>query len=140
MLTFHETDTKFKIQGELFKMITYKNFDVDFANLLDKKLKFDFAKEIYFDDRALGNKSMKEKSSMRLLKSPAIMASGVCTKFSPENHYERYDRLKILLQGKQAEKNSNIIIEEIIAIVDKPLEYKCISTNKHKFVIDKGAY
>ena len=35
---------------------------------------FEFAKEIYFDDKALGNKRTRDISNKRLLKSPAIMA------------------------------------------------------------------
>ena len=40
---------------------------------------------------------------------------------------ELCDRLKFLLQEKQAGNNSEMINDEIIAIVDNFLEYKCIS-------------
>ena len=40
--------------------------NVDLANLSDKKM-FDFAKEMYFDERVLGNKSTRDISLTRLL-------------------------------------------------------------------------
>ena len=56
------------------------------------------------------------------------MASGVSKSiflsFDPD---ELCIRLKLLLQGKQAGNNSHIINQEIVARVDKLLEYKCIS-------------
>ena len=43
-------------------------------------------------------------------------------------------RLGLLLQEKQAGNSSDIINQEIFAIVDKLLEYKCISKkNKNNF-------
>ena len=70
-------------------MITNKNYDVDLASLSDKKLMFDFAKEMYFDEKAPGNKSSTDRSFIRVLKSPAIMASGISTISSPESPNER---------------------------------------------------
>ena len=46
--------------------------------------------------------------------------------------YELCDRLKLLLQEKQAGNNSDIINQEIVAMVDKLLEYKFISKKQHK--------
>ena len=98
---------------------------------------FQFATEIYFDLKALGNKSIGDKSLTRLPQSPAIMASGISTIFSQGNPNEICDRLNLLLQRKQASNNSNKIIEEIIAIADKLLEYKCISMKQHKYLLVK---
>ena len=41
------------------------------------------------------------------------------------------DRIRLLLQGKQAAKNSNLINQGIDATVDKILEYKCMSKKQH---------
>ena len=61
------------------------------------------------------------------------MASGVLkTIFLSSDPNELCDRLKLLLQEKYAGNNSNINNEEIVAIVDKVLEYKCISKKQHK--------
>ena len=50
---------------------------------------------------------------------------------------ELCDRLKSLLQEKHGGNNSDIINDGIVAIVDKLLEYKCISTKPHKQVLIK---
>ena len=88
---------------------------------------------MFFDEKALGKKSDRDISRIRLLKSPAIMASGISTILSLENPNERCDRLKLFSEEKQAGKNSDIITEEIIAIADKIFEHKCISTKQPNF-------
>ena len=52
MLTFRDTDKTFELQ-DLLKMITYKNYNVDFAYLPDKKIMYEFAKEMYFEEKVL---------------------------------------------------------------------------------------
>ena len=89
-----------------------------------------------FDINQKGRKSDRDKSLIRLLKSPAIMASGISTIFLSSNPNELCDRLKVLLQEKHAGNNSNII-NEIIAIVDKLLEYKSIFKKQHKQILIK---
>ena len=63
------------------------------------------------------------------------MASGVTTIFLSENPDELCNRLKLLLQERQGGNNSDIINNEIVAIVDKFLEYKCISKKQHKQIL-----
>ena len=46
------------------------------------------------------------------------------------------DRLKLSQQEKQAGKNSNIINEEIIAILDKLMEYRGLSTKQQKILLN----
>ena len=87
--------------------------------------------------KELFNKSIRDKSLIELLHSPVIVASGISTMFLPENPDELCDRLKILLQEKQAGTNSDIINEEIVAIADKLLECKCISTKQQKYMNNK---
>ena len=45
------------------------------------------------------------------------------------NPDELCDRIKLLLQERQAGNNSDIINKEIVVRADKLLEYKCISKN-----------
>ena len=54
---------------------------MDLAKLLDKFEVLDFAKEMYFDERAPGNKTLSDKHLTRLLKSLAIMASAISKMF-----------------------------------------------------------
>ena len=138
LLTFRDTGREFELKGDLLKMITNKNYNVDLASLQNKKLMYDFAKEMNFDTKALGNKSTRDRTLIKLLKSPGIMvsASGVSkTIFLSSDLNELCDRLKLLLQEKQPGNNSDIINQEIVAIVDELLEYKCISKKQHKQIL-----
>ena len=140
MLTFRDTGKEFELKGELLKMIINKNYNVNLASLQDKKLMYDFAKEMNFDTKALGNKTTQDRTLIKLLKSPGLMvsASGVSKAiFLSSDPDELCDRLKLLLQEKQAGNNSDIINEEIVAIVDKLLEYKCTSKKQHKQILLK---
>ena len=75
---------------------------------------------------------------IKLLKSPAIMASGVSNIiFLTSDPDELCNRLKLLLQEKHAGNNSDLINQEIVAIVDKFLEYKCISKKQPKQLLIK---
>ena len=81
-----------------------------------------------FKIKQKGRKSNRDKSLIKLLKSPAIMASGISkTLFLSSDPFELCKRLNLILQEKQAVNNSDKINQEIVAIVDKKLEYKCIS-------------
>ena len=137
MLTFRDTGKEFELKGDLLEMITNSQYNVDLASLTDKKLMYDFAKEMHFDQNAVGNKSIRERKLIKLLKSPRIVASGVTTIFLSENADELCDRLKLLLQEKHAGNNSDIIDQEIVAIIDKLLEYKCITKKQHKQILIK---
>ena len=53
-------------------MVTNKNYKVDLATLEDKKLMYDFAKEMNFNTKALGNKSTRDRTLIKLLKSPGL--------------------------------------------------------------------
>ena len=133
LLTFRDTGKEFELKGDLLKMITNKNYNVNHASLSDRKLMYDFAKKMHFDERRVGNKSTRDETLIKLLNSPGIMASGVSkTIFLSSDANKLCDRLKLLLQEKHAGNNSNIINEEIVAIIDELLEYKCISKKQHK--------
>ena len=140
MLTFRDTNKQFELKGDLLEMITNSKFNVDLASLSDKKLMYDFSKEMHFDPKASGNKSTRDRKLIKLLNSPGLIvsASGVSkTIFLSSDHNELCDRLKLLLQEKHAGNNSDIINEEIVTIVDKLLEYKCISKKQHKQILIK---
>ena len=140
MLTFRDTNKQFELKGDLLEMITNSKFNVDLASLQDKKLMYDFAKEMHFDQKAVGKKSTRDRTLIKLLKSPGLMvsASGVSkTIFLSSDPNELCDRLTLLLQEKHARNNSDIIDQEIVAIVDKLLEYKCITKKQHKQILIK---
>ena len=55
------------------------------------------------------------------------------TRFLSSNPNEPCDRIKLLRQEKEAGINSDINTQEIVAIADKLLEYKCIFTKQQNF-------
>ena len=135
LLTFRDTGTEFELKGDLLKMITNKNYNVDLASLADKKLMYNFAKEMHFDTKAQSNKPTRDRTLIKLLKIPAIIASK--TIFLSSDPDEFCTRLKLLIQEKHAGNNSDIIIDEIVAIVDKLFEYKSLSKKQHKQILIK---
>ena len=140
MLTFRDTNSQFELKGDLLEMITNSKFNVDLASLSDKKLMYDFAKEMHFDTKALGNKSTRDRKLIKLLNSPGLLVSASRvskTIFLSSDPDGLCDRLKLLLQEKHAGNNSDIINQEIVAIVDKLLEDKCISKKQHKQILFK---
>ena len=138
MLIFRDSNKSFKLEGDLLETMTNYDFNVDHSNQQDRKLIYEFVKEMNFNIRQKGNKSDRDKSIIRLLRSPRIMASGVSkTIFLSSDPDELCNRLKLLLQEKQAGNNSDIINQEIVAIVDKLLEHKCISKKQHKQILIK---
>ena len=59
-LTFRDTNKQFELKGDLLEKITNSKFNVDLASLSDKKLMYDFAKEMHFDPKASGNNSTRD--------------------------------------------------------------------------------
>ena len=106
LLTFRQTNKKFDLQGDLLKMITDKNYIVDFATLSDQKLLYEFAKELFFDERALGKKSTRNKSLIRLFKSPGLMVSdsGVSSSHK-KNSFPMQECCHLILMSFVIEKN-----------------------------------
>ena len=140
LLTFRDTNKVFELKGDLLEMITNKNYNVDLASLADKTLMYDFAKEMHFDTKAQGKKSTRDRTLINIFKSPGLMisASGVSqTVFLSTDPDELCNRLKTILQEKHAGNNTDKINDEIVAIVDKLLEYKCISKKQHKQILSE---
>ena len=140
LLACRDTNKQFELKGDLLEMVTNSKFNVDFASLSEKELMYDFAKEMHFDERRVGNKSIRDRKLIKIFNSPGlkISASSVSrTIFLSSDPDELCKRLKLLLQEKQAGNNSDIINQEIVAIVDKLLEYKCITKKQHKQILTK---
>ena len=68
LLKFRDTNEVFELKADILKMITNKNYNVDLANLSDKKLMYDFAKELNFDLKAQANISTRDRTLIKLLK------------------------------------------------------------------------
>ena len=81
MLTFKDTNRSFKLDGVLLKVKTSYKFNADPSNTQDKKLIYEFATEMDFDVKKTRRPSTRVGSVIRILESPAIMASGISTIF-----------------------------------------------------------
>ena len=138
MITFRDSNKTFRLEGDLLKVITSYKFNADHSSPQDKKLIYEFAKEMKYDTKNTGRPGTSHTSIRKILESPAIMASGRSrTIILSSDPNELCDRLKLLLQEKHAGNNSDIINDEIVAIVDKLLEYRCINKKQHKQILIK---
>ena len=138
MILFRDSNKSFKLEGDLLKLITNYKINADHSSPQDKKLIYEFAKEMNYDTKSTGRPSIRHNSIIKILDSPAIMASGISkTTFLSSDAHELCERLKLLLQEKHAGNNSDLINEEIVAIVDKLLEYRCITKKQHKQILIK---
>ena len=128
MITFRDSNKSFKLDGDLLETMTNYVFNVNHANQQDRKLIYEFGKERMFDIEQKGRKSNRDKSMIKLIESPAIMVSGISkTIFLSSDPDELCNKSKFLLQEKYDGKISDINNDEIFAIVDNLLGYKCIS-------------
>ena len=66
LLTFRDSNKDFELTGDLLEMITNKIYIVDLAKLSDKKLLYDFAKEMKFDPKAVGKKSTRDRTLIKI--------------------------------------------------------------------------
>ena len=101
---------------------------------------YDFPKKKNFDTKAQGYISTRDRTLIKLLKSPGLMisASGVSkTIFLSSDPDELCNTIKLLLQEKYAGNDSDIINDEIVAIVDNFLEYKCLSEKQYEQILIK---
>ena len=138
MITFRDSNKSFKLEGDLLKLITDYKFNADHSSPQDKKLIYEFAKEMNYDTKSVSRPSVRHTSIIKILDSPAILASGISrTIFLSSDPNELCIRLKLLLQEKHAGNNSDLINQEIFSIVDKLLEYKCISKKELKQILIK---
>ena len=138
MISFRDSNKSLRLDGDLLKLITIYKFNVDHSSAQDRKLIYEFAKEMNYHTKSTGRPSPRHNSMVRLLDQPAIMASGFSkTIILSSDPNEFCDRIKLLLQEKHGGNNSNLFDEEIVAIVDKLLEYECISKKQHKQILMK---
>ena len=138
IIIFRDSNKSFKLEGDLLKLITNHKFNADHSSPQDKKLIYEFAKEMNYDTKSTGRPSVRHNSVVKILNSTAIMASGVSNVIIlSSDPDELCDRLRLLLQKKHAGNNSDLINDEIVAIVDKLLGYKCISKKQHKQILIK---
>ena len=127
MLIFRDSKKSFKLDGDLLDTMTNYDFNVSHSDPKYQKLIYEFGKELNFNIKQKGRKSDRDNPMIKLLKSPAIMASGTSNiLFLSSDPDELCNRLKIVLQEIQAGNNFEL---EIVAIIHKLLEYRCMTKN-----------
>ena len=77
LLIFRDSNESFRLDGDLLKTITNYKFNVDHSNPQDRKLIYEFGKEMEFENKPTGRPSNRDKSMIILFNSPATMASGI---------------------------------------------------------------
>ena len=92
---------------------------------------------MHFDIHEERAKSSRDRTLVNNYYKKSILAFGLKTNFLSENPDELCDKLKLLLQEKQTRINSNIIIQEMVAINVEILAYKCITSTQHKTIFKK---
>ena len=107
MLLFRDSNKSFILDGDLLEAITIYDFNVSHYNPKDQKLIHEFGKEMNFNINQKGRKSPRDKSMIKLLKSPAITASRVTTIFLSENSDELCDRLRLRYKKNTPETIQN---------------------------------
>ena len=138
MLTFRDTNKVFKLEGDLYKVITDYNINVDHSNKQNRQIINEFGREMKYKLKTKGRPSIRHNSMIRLLNQSPITGSGFTkTIILSSDPDELCNRLRLILQEKQAGNNSHIINKESVAIVDKLLEYKYISKKQHEQILKK---
>ena len=54
MIVFRDSNKSFRLEGDLLKVITNHKFNVDHSSPQDKKLIYEFAKEMNYDTKSTG--------------------------------------------------------------------------------------
>ena len=115
MLTFRDTNKIFKLEGDLYKVITDYKFNVDHFNKQNRQINYEFGKEMKYKLKNKGRPSIRHNSMIRLLNQSPITASGFTkTIILSSNPDELCNRLRLLLQEKHAGNNSDIINKKVL--------------------------
>ena len=77
MITFRDSNKSFRLEGDLLKVVTNYKFNADHSSPQDKKLIYEFAKEMNYDTNSTGRPSTRHTSIIKIPESPAILASGI---------------------------------------------------------------
>ena len=136
---FKDSGKIFTWRGDVPKMIT--DFKFNTTHSMDAKLIIHFMYEMCFDIHTRG-KSLKDRilTKKLLLIKRTLLASGLKrserTIFLSESSIELRDRLWLIIQKKQAGKDTNGPDKETAATIDNSLEYKSITHTQHKKTIE----
>ena len=103
------------------------------TNSPDAKQNFKFLDEVQFDIHPKSKNSRDKNLMKNFYHKRALLESGVQEVFFlSENPNDLCNLRRLKFQGKQAGKHNTRFDNEMVAIIDKLLEYKCFTPTQHK--------
>ena len=60
MINFRDSNKSFKLEGDPLKLITNYKFNANHSSPQDKKLNYEFAKEMNYDTKSIGRPSIRQ--------------------------------------------------------------------------------
>ena len=69
MIIFRDSNKTFRLEGDLLKVITNYKFNADHSSPQDKKLIYEFAKEMNYDTKSTGPPSTRHTSTIKIASS-----------------------------------------------------------------------
>ena len=104
---------------------------------LDAKQIIKILDEMHFDLHANGKTSRDKNLAKNYYNKRALLASSDQEViFLSDNPNEICDRLHLIIQEKQARNDTTRFDNELVAKIDKILEYKSITSTQHKKFIE----
>ena len=138
-LQYFITNTQFDSQlqnvNTIFNFLNDMNYNINYG--VKKSMRYYFIKDLiqqYYQQSA-------EFSAELSTQLPNQVGSGLNGRYAnqyvflPSDPDEIVDQLKLLHFEKLGGNDSFLLNEQIIAIVDKLLEYECITTNQHQNIL-----
>ena len=130
-MTFQNGNTYNLNDQELSYFITNAQKDKEIQN---ENLSFNFLKDMKYDLN-YGDKKASRSKIIKYLLQPQLGSGLNQYIFLPSDPDELVDQLKLIVLEKVGGNDNPMLSEQITAIVDKLLEYECITTNQHQNLI-----
>ena len=128
-MTFPNGNTYYLNDPDLSYFITYTHFD----NLpQNTNIIYSFLNDMKYNINYGDKKSNRYSLIKALFNTYYQEGNGLKFIFLPTDPDELVDQLKLIVLEKVGGNNNPMLSEQIVAIVDKLLEFECITTNQHQ--------
>ena len=139
LITNTKIDREMKNKNIIYSFLNDLNYNINYGDKKSMRYYFnkDFNKQYYQQST-----EFSAELSTRLPNQVGSGLNGEAARsytnqyvFLPSDPDELVDQLKLLYFEKLGGNDSFLLNEQIIAIVDKLLEYECITTNQHQNIL-----
>ena len=131
MVVFRNSGVVFQLKGDILSMTT--EYDFNKTDSPDAKQITNFLDEMHFDIHAKYKSSSDENLITIHHNKRTLLALGLHEViFLSENPIELFNRLRLIIEGKQVGNDTNKFDNEFIAIFKELLEYKSLTPKQHK--------